>query len=90
MGKNKGRSLCSLRPRFFTETSSFLSLFSAYGAAIITVWRECALKECTSHEKNGEKDEKKSGAGRREKGGPWLACARFLSLERLVVYDQIS
>lgn len=56
------------------------------------MWRECALKECTSHEKNGEKDEKKSeqGGEKREEHGCVCSFPCFLSLERLVVYDQIS
>lgn len=48
----------------FPSTSIFpRDFFSAYGAAIITVWRECALKECTvtreKKKKNGEKREEK-------------------------------
>lgn len=55
------------------------------------MWRERALKECTSHGKNGEKDEKKSereGGEKREDRGCVCSFPCFPSLERLVVYDR--
>ena len=62
----------------FPSTSIFpRDFFSAYGAAIITVWRECALKECTATRK---KKKKKNGEKREEKrfGKRWEQRLRVL------------
>lgn len=77
MGKNKGRSLCSLRPRFFTETSSFLSFFNLRGSNYNPCGESALSKSVRATGKMVKKTRKRASGREERKGRTVVACVRF-------------